>query len=262
MTPHRFVRPLLAAALASAVLTPIAHADDLVARGSDSTIHIVKDLAAAFAAETGHQIKVEGGGSGKGAAAALAGEVPLAFMSREATADEKAGGLVTTPYALDGIAVIVNPQNPVEDLSVDQLKAIFTGDTTTWPDGKPVMPFNRNEDSGTRKAFQELVLKDAKFSDKAAVKHDGILVDSVSKVPSSVAFTSVAEATSSVKTVSVNHVKPTPQTVKDKSYPLSRTLVLATKGAPSADAKAFIDFAIGPKGQAVVAKANAVPVSK
>src|SRR5258708_3228063 len=156
----------LLAIIASVYGTNIARAD-IKARGSDSTLHVVKALVFAFENETGKKITLEGGGSGAGAKAAIAGEVTLAFLSRDLNEAEKAAGLVGTAYAKDGVAVIVNKNNAVTGFTVAELKNIFTGQTGAWSDGKPVVAFNRNADSGTREVFQEHVLGKEAFSPKA-----------------------------------------------------------------------------------------------
>ena len=230
-----------------------AHAQ-ITACGSDSTLHVVKALAAAFEKETGKAIHLEGGGSGAGAKAAIAGQVQFAFLSRALTDQEKEAGLVGVPYALDGIAVIVHKENPRDDITVAELRKLYTGEAARWEDGRPVVLFNRNTDSGTRQVFQELVLGEAgRFTPKAAVKHDALLVRSVSRIPSSLAYTSVAEADQGlVKVLSINGIRPTPENLRDRLYPLSRMPTLATKGPPSGDVKAFLDFVLGANGQGVV----------
>ena len=224
----------------------------IAARGSDSTLHVVKALAEAFEKDGGKAVKIEGGGSGAGAKAAIAGEVQLAFLSRELNAKEKEGGLVAVEYAIDGVAIIANKANPATDISLADLKSLFSGTLETLKD-KPVVLFNRNSDSGTREVFQEIVLgKETKFAEKAAVKHDGIIVSSVAKIPTALAYTSLAEADDTVSVLSVNGIKPSPETLRNKTYPITRTPTLATKGEVTGDVKAFIDFVVGPKGQAIV----------
>ena len=249
---------LLAAVVA---ITPYLARAEIQARGSDSTLHVVKALAAAFETETGKKISLEGGGSGAGAKGAIAGEVALAFLSRELNDAEKSAGLVGHAYAKDGVAIIVNQDNAVAGLTVAELKGIYTGKTTTWADGRPVVAFNRNTDSGTREVFQEHVLGKDEFSPTAAVKHDGVLVGSVEKIPSAVAYTSLGEADETkVRIVPVAGIKPTVVTLKDGTYPITRTPTLATKGDATGDALAFIDFVLGPKGQAIVAQQGLVAV--
>lgn len=234
----------------------------ITARGSDSTLHVLKALAAAFEKDGGKAVKLEGGGSGAGAKAATAGEVQLAFLSHAVSASEKDAGLVGVSYAIDGVAVIANKANPQADITLAELKGLFSGGAEAWKDGKPAVLFNRNPDSGTREVFQDLVLgKETKFTDKAAVKHDGLLISSVAKIPSALAYTSVGEVDESVvKVLTVNGIKASAETLRNKSYPISRTPTLATKGDASGDVKAFIDFVVGPKGQAIVEEQKLVKI--
>jgi phosphate transport system substrate-binding protein len=227
----------------------------ITARGSDSTIAIVKALAAAFQQKSGTAVQVDGGGSGAGAKAAIAGEVQLAFLSRALDAKEIEGGLVGVAYASDAVAVIVHKDNPVNNLTLAELKNYFTGAATDWPDGRPVVLYNRNSDSGTREIFQDKVLgKGVAFSPTAAVKHDGVLLGSVAKIPATLAYDGFGHADPKVvKLVSVNGVAPSPETIRSSAYPLTRTPTLATKGEAAGEVKAFIDFTLSPEGQAVVA---------
>jgi phosphate transport system substrate-binding protein len=226
----------------------------LTARGSDSTINIVKALAAAFQQKTGTTVQVGGGGSGAGTKAAIAGEVQLAFLSRALDAKEKEAGLVGVAYATDAVAVIVHQDNPVANLSLAELKDYFTGKTAAWPDGRPVVLYNRNADSGTREIFQDKVLgKGVAFSPTAAIKHDGVLLSAVAKIPVTLAYDGYGHADpKTVKLVSVDGVAPNPETIRSSAYPLTRTPTLATKGEAGGEAKAFIDFVLSAEGQAVV----------
>lgn len=218
----------------------------------------MKQLAEAFQKESGNSVKVEGGGSGAGVKACQAGEVALAFLSRELKTDE--AGLVGTSYGFDAVAVVVNKDNPTEKLTMAELKDLFSGKTTTWADGKPVILYNRNADSGTRECFQHVVLKEAKFPDSAAVKHDAVLLPAISKIVTSVGYDSASVAHDSVKVLAIDGVLPTPKTIQDKTYPICRTLTLATKGEATGDVKAFVDFVLSDKGQAVVKSAGFVAI--
>ena len=246
----RFLFVILGAAVGS-----LSSQAAITARGSDSTIAIVKALAAAFQQKSGTAVQVDGGGSGAGAKAAIAGEVQLAFLSRALDAKELEGGLVGVAYAVDAVAVIVHKENPVANLSLAELKNYFTGATANWPDGRPVVLYNRNTDSGTREIFQDKVLgKGVAFSPTAAVKHDGVLLGSVAKIPATLAYDGFGHADPKVvKLVSVNGVAPSPETIRSSAYPLTRTPTLATKGEAAGEVKAFIDFTLSPEGQAVVA---------
>jgi phosphate transport system substrate-binding protein len=248
------------AAVAALCAAPLTQAD-IKARGSDSTLRVVKALAAAFTTDTGKPVALEGGGSGAGAKAAIAGEVTLAFLSRDLNDGEKQAGLVGHAYAKDGVAIIVHRDNPVAGLTLAELKDIYTGKTTTWADGRPLVAFNRNTDSGTREVFQEHVLGKEAFAATVAVKHDGVLVSSVQKIASAVAFTSLGEADETkVRIVPVAGVKPSAATLKDGTYAISRTPTLATKGDAAGDEKAFIDFVLSQKGQAIVVAEGLVAI--
>jgi phosphate transport system substrate-binding protein len=258
---NRFITAISCGVFAVGLLCGSTLKADVNARGSDSTMHVLKALAAAYEADSGKKVNLQGGGSGAGAKSLEAGEVTLAFLSRELNDAEKAAGLAGKAYALDGVAVIVHKDNPTANVSLAELKDLFTGKTTAWSDGKPVVPFNRNTDSGARAVVQEKVLGKDVFSPTAAIKHDGVIISSVSKIPSAVAFTSLSEADETqIKVLTVNGVKPSAATLKDKTYPIGSTATLATKGEAAGEEKAFIDFVLSAKGQAVVAKEGLVPI--
>ncbi|MEW6197814.1 MAG: phosphate ABC transporter substrate-binding protein [Planctomycetota bacterium] len=233
---------------------------EITARGSDSTLGLVKALAEAFQKASGTIIRLEGGGSGAGAEACMAGQVQLAFLSRDLKEEEKKGGLVGVAYAHDAVAVIVNPANPTNELTKAQLHDLFTGANGQWSDGKPVVLFNRNENSGTRECFQHAVLGKDAFGPKATVKHDAALLSTVAKVPTAVGYTSAGEVNNTVKVLNIDGVAPTPESIRSGKYPICRTLTLATKGAPSGDVKAFIDFVLSDQGQKIVADTGYVPI--
>jgi phosphate transport system substrate-binding protein len=226
----------------------------IVARGSDSTINVIKALAAAFEQKTGTKVEIQGGGSGAGAKSAIAGEAQLAFLSRALDAQESEAGLVGVTYAADAVVAIVHKDNPAADVTVAALKDFFTGTTTQWADGRAVVLYNRNTDSGTREIFQDFVLgKGVAFSPAAAIKHDGVLLAAVAKIPGALAYDGLGHADPAVvKVLSVNGIAPTADSIRSHAYPLTRTPTLATKGAATGEAQAFISFVTGAEGQAIV----------
>ena len=240
----------------SATLTAVSSFAGFTARGSDSTINIVKALAESFQKKSGTAVQVDGGGSGAGAKAAIAGEVQLAFLSRGLDAAEKEAGLIGHTYASDAVVVIAHKDNPISNVTIAELKDFFTGVTAAWPDGKPVVLYNRNADSGTREIFQDKVLgKGTAFAASAAIKHDGVLLSSVAKIPGSFAYDGFSHADPKVvKIISVNGIAPSPESIRSSAYPLTRTPTLATKGEAAGEVKAFIDFVLSAEGQAVVAE--------
>ena len=251
------------AALVFTVRVPNVFAGDIVARGSDSTIKAVEALAAAYKQKTGTTIKVEGGGSSKGAKGGLAGAVDLAFMSRAPKSKEVAAGLVGVPYAIDGVAVIVNKNNPTDDLTMDELKAIYTGLMKKWASGKPILALNRPATSGTREVFQNKVIgKGTEFDPRLKTKHHKASLMTVSKAITSIAYTSAGALTGeeAVKVVTINGVTPEAATLRDGTYPISRTPHFGTKGKPTGELKAFLDFVLSDEGQKVVKSVGFVPM--
>ena len=246
-----------------AIFTGVIGAGEPVIRGSDSTSSLMKELTKAYAEQGGAKITVEGGGSTKGAQACIDGQVPMAFLSRGLKENEKTSGLVGTAYAIDGVAVIVNKDNPITELKIEELKDIFSGKTETWADGKPINAFNRNSDSATRECFKDAVLgKDADFGSKCAVKHDGVLLTTVAKIKTAIAFTSLGEVDETVKVIKINGVMPTRDTMIEGAYPIRRTLHIATKGEPKEETKAFIAYVLSSNGQKVISDHHYIPIAK
>lgn len=253
------LRPILTLAMLTVGLHlagPAAQASEIVARGSDSTIQLMRTLAEAFKADSGIVVRIEGGGSSKGAKACLAGDVPLAFLSRALHPDEKAAGLQGVPYAFDGVAVIVSSANPVVNLGSAELKSLFAGETANWPDGKPVVLIDRNHNSGTRDGFIDAVMGTTAMSSKAMVKHDAMIESTVEKTPTAIGYTSAGAVGTGVKVLTIDGVAPSAETIRNKTYPLARSLTLATKGPPTAEVKAFIDFALSEQGQSLISAAG------
>jgi phosphate transport system substrate-binding protein len=235
---------------------------EIKAQGSDSTLGLVKTLAQAYQQQSGDTMVVSGGGSSSGAKACLANEVDLAFLSRKLKDQEIKDGLAGVPYALDGVAVIVHPENTLQEISLEKLKAIYIGETTTWDDGKPLVAFNRNTESGTREVFHEIVLgKDAEFTPQAQIKHDAALLPAVNKIPNSIGYTSAGEVDSQlVKTLKIGGVEPSIENIRAGVYPISRTLTFATKGEAKGFVKAFLDFVLSEQGQKIVSSHGYVPL--
>jgi phosphate transport system substrate-binding protein len=164
---------------------------------------------------------------------------------------------------MDAVAVVVNKSNPLDEITIEQLKDIFSGKTDKWPSGDPVTAFNRNEDSGTRELFTERVMggKDAKFGEKVTVKHDGVLLSSVAKIPNAIGYTSLGETNDTVKVLKVTGVEPTAETIQSGKYPLARTLTFATKGDASTDVAAFFTFIASDSGKKIVTDNHYVPLA-
>jgi phosphate transport system substrate-binding protein len=182
-------------------------------------------------------------------------------MARAPKSKETGASLVAIAYAIDGVAVIVNADNPISDIELDMLKAIYIGKMTKWDSGKPVMAINRPATSGTREVFQNKVLgKGVDFSPRILVKHDKAAQVTVSKAVTAVAFTSAGALSdqTNLKVLTVNGVAPTSETLRNGTYPIARTLHFATKGTPFGKVKEFLDFVQSNEGQQIITQAGFV----
>ena len=216
---------------------------------------------------------VSGLGSSAGIEAVSAGTAQIGTSSRDLAPQEETLGLVDFPIAYDGIAVIVSPSNPVSGLTIQQLRDIFSGRITNWSEvgGKPgsIELVNRDESSGTRDAFQKLVMGKSKFDPAATVlPGTGQVRDVVARAPGAIGYISLGfvkpRFTSvQVKALAVGGVVPSEKTVADKSYPVGRILHFFTKGQPAGLTKSFIDFVLSSAVQkGVVVDAGVIPVAE
>lgn len=210
------------------------------------------------------EIDVQSVGSSAGIKAAIDGTAAVGMSSRNLKAEEKEG-MEQYIVALDGIAVIVHPDNPVDNLTKEQILAIFQGKITNWKEvgGKdaPIVVISREEGSGTRGAFEEITkleverdgLKLSTLSKKAIITDgNGSVKQNVALKKNGIGYISVGSVDNLVKTVAVDGVLPTEETIKDKLYLISRPFILITKGKPTPEAQAFIDFILSDAGQKIV----------
>ena len=234
--------------------------------GSTTVQPLAEVLAEAFmAANPDVTIEVQGGGSSVGVTSAGEATVDIGNASRNVKESEFAEfpDLNVITIAYDGIAIVTNPDLSLPSLSIDQVKAIFAGEITNYsevggPDAEIVV-VSREEGSGTRAAFEELVLatgdSEAMITENALLQQsNGQVRTTVSTTPDSIAYVSFGFLDDSVNTVDIDGVAPTVANVKNGSYPIFRPLNMLTNGAPSALAQAFIDYILSDAGQAIVAE--------
>ena len=229
--------------------------------GSTSVQPLVEELGDAFMEKnTDVTISVQGGGSSAGVESTDKGTAEIGTSSREIKSEEKAYGLTETIIAKDGIAVVVNDKNPIPELKMDQLKKIFSGEVKDWSEvggaKGPITVVTREEGSGTRSAFEEIVLgKGGKFIANAIVQNTtGAIKTSVTKDVNAIGFLSLGSVDSAIKSLKIDGVSPSEATVLDGSYKISRPFLFLTKGQPQAAAKAFIDFVLSTEGQKIVSE--------
>jgi phosphate transport system substrate-binding protein len=265
---------LLTAAFASVwTCTPALSAGSrLTIKGSTTVLPIAQAAAEEYMGrDPGISISVQGGGSGVGIAALLDRTTDIADSSRKIKEEEvaraKAAGVV--PYeniiAMDGIAVVVHPANPVSKLTREQIKAVYTGRISNWSElggrNLKIVVVSRDTSSGTFESFEELVLNKEKVrADALTTASNGAVSQTVAQTPGAIGYVGLGYLTKKEKAVDVNGVKCTEANVLSKKYPVSRPLFMYTNGAPKGDAKKFIDFVKGREGQKIVKEEGFVPL--
>lgn len=228
--------------------------------GSTSVQPLAELLAEAFKAKNPNvTITIQGGGSSVGIKAATDGTVNIGASSRELTAAE-AANLKEYVLCKDGIAIIVNPANGITNLTKEQVKNIFAGTITNWKEvggaDKAIHITAREEGSGTRGAFEELIMgKDAKIAAKAILQSsNGALRQVITGDADSIGFISFGYLDNSIKALSIDGVAATVENAKNGSYPIVRPFLFVTKGEPSGLTKAFIDYCLSVEVQPIITK--------
>jgi len=238
--------------------------------GSTTVQPLAEKLAEAFASvKPGVQIDVQGGGSSVGVKSAGQGQTDIGAASREVKESEleEYPDLQVFTIARDGIAVAVHPGVAVDGLTKDEVRDIFAGEIVNWsevggPD-KPIVVVSREEGSGTRAAFEEMVMgKDGPVIADTAILQpsNGALRTTVSTTPDSIGFLSFGYLDSSTKALAVDGVLPTPENASNGTYPIVRPLNMMTNGEPGDLAKAWLDFIFSAEGQAIVADEGYISV--
>ena len=237
--------------------------------GSTSMEKVIGALGEAFMEQNkGVTFTYNPTGSGSGITAVGEGRCDIGLSSRALKDDEKASGLKETVLALDGIAVIVNPANPVSDLDVEIIAKIYTGEITNWKDvggnDAEIVLIGREAGSGTRDGFESITDTKDSCKYRQELTSTGDVITTVSTNPDAIGYASLAALKDNVKALTVGGIAPTEDTVKDGSYVIQRPFVLVTKdGAElSAAAQAFFDYATSADAADLIAAAGAVAVAK
>lgn len=238
--------------------------DGLIMAGSTSVAPYAEILAEDFMRlHPGTNIDVQGGGSAAGITAAEAGIADIGMSSRSLKNEEQA--LWSVEIAKDGLAVIVNPQNPVGDLSLEQIRDIYAGTITNWkevggPDHK-IHLIAREEGSGTRSAFESLVMGETWITAKAIVQDsNGAVRLLVGDDPNSIGFISLGLVNPAVKALKLGGVAATRENVVNGSYGLFRPFLFVSQSEPTGLIKEFVDFVLSREGQQILANEGLIPV--
>ena len=207
-------------------------------------------------------------GSGSGIKAVQEGRCDIGLASRNLKAEEVESGLTETVLAYDGIAVIVNPENPVSDLDVETIAKIYTGEITNWSEiggnDAEIVLIGREAGSGTRDGFESITDTEDKCQYRQELTSTGDVITAVSQNPGAIGYASVASVKDTVKALTVAGVAPSNETILDGSYVIQRPFVLVTKtdAQLSAAAQAFFDYAMSADAHELITAAGVVPASK
>lgn len=265
---------LFAAALT--VAPALVGAQALTVKGSDTMVILAQRWAEAYGKQGGKKVQVTGGGSGTGIAALVNGTTDVATASRSIKESEQLKlrerfNLLAaeTPVAKDGVTFYVHSSNPVAQLTVAQLRAIYLGDVTNWKEvggrDEPIVLYSRENSSGTYVFVKEKVLGNGDYAANAqTLPGTAAVVNAVAREPKGIGYGGAAYA-KGVKELRVvgqdgqGHL-PNAEEVRSGAYPLSRALFMYTRGKPQGDAKAFIEFCLSPEGQAIATQVGYFPV--
>ena len=207
-------------------------------------------------------------GSGSGITAVSEKRCDIGLSSRALKDEEKNSGLTETVLAYDGIAIIVNPENAISDLSVEDIARIYTGEITNWKDlggaDAEIVVIGREAGSGTRDGFESITGTSEKCVYRQELTSTGDVITTVSQNPDAIGYASLSAVKDTVKALTVGGVAPTEDTVKDGSYVVQRPFVLVTKGGTelSPAAQAFFDYATSAEAAPIIAAAGAVAVNR
>lgn len=235
--------------------------------GSTSMEKVIGILGEAYTEENnGVKFTYNPTGSGTGITAVAEGRTDIGLSSRVLKEEEKEKGLEETILALDGIAVIVNKENPVTDLSLKQVAGIYKGEITNWKEiggsDMAIVVIGREAGSGTRDGFESVTKVKEKAKYRQELTSTGDVITTTESNPGAIGYASIASLKESVQAVKINGVQPTEEAVKDGSYLIQRPFVLVTrKGMElTKPAKDFFDFITSEKASELIKKAGVVPL--
>lgn len=232
--------------------------------GSTSMSKVIGSLGEAFENETGITVSYNATGSGSGIQAVAEGRCDIGLSSRALKSEEEAKGLTATVLAYDGIAIIVNPENPLNELGIADIAAIYTGEVTSWAElggaDAEIVVIGREGGSGTRDGFESVTGTVDMCKYRQELTSTGDVITAVASNPNAIGYASLASVKESVKAVTVDGVIASEESVKDGSYAVSRPFVLVTSNdrALSDEAQSFIDFVTSDAAASIISEAGAV----
>lgn len=245
--------------------------DSVILLGSTSMEAIMGALAEQFGQEhQGVTISVEGGGSGAGVEAAANGTAHIGLASRELREEERSKGITGTTLALDGIAIIVNADNPVSNLTMEQIAAIYTGQISNWSQvggaQLAIAAVGREAGSGTREGFESITGTGNACVLSQAPTSNGAVIQSVRSNPHAIGYVSLstAEGQKGIKILAVEGVLPSEDTIQAGAYPIQRPFLLITRQGTdlTPQAQAFLDWATSAAAASLIRSQGAVPLAR
>lgn len=237
---------------------------EIVAKGSTTVLPISQACSEVFMDQNPDvTISVQGGGSGVGIASIIDGTCDIGNASRPikdkeiATAQEKGVNPIAHVVARDAIAVVVHPENMIENLDLEQIKGIYTGAISNWSDvggsNQEIVVISRDSSSGTFETFNELTLEGEKVRADALLQaSNAAVVTSVANTPGAIGYIGLGYLTEKIKAITVNSVAASSETVNSGDYKLARPLFMYTNGEPTDAVKMFLDFVMSEEGQKLV----------
>ena len=235
--------------------------------GSTSMSKVIGALSEAYESDTGVTVTYNATGSGSGIQAVQEGRCDIGLSSRSLKDEEKAKGLEETTLALDGIALVVNPENPVSDLDLETISKIYTGEISNWKDvggnDSDIVLIGREAGSGTRDGFESITYTTDKCQYRQELTSTGDVIATVASNPNAIGYASLSAIKDSVKALKVAGVAPSEETVKDGSYVVQRPFVLVTvkDKALSENAKKFMEFVTSKSANDIISGAGVVPAN-
>lgn len=235
--------------------------------GSTSMNKVIGALGEAFENETGIAVTYNATGSGAGIQAAMEGRCDIGLASRNLKTQEKANGLEGTILAYDGMAIIVNPNNPVSDLDAQTIAKIYTGTIKNWKEvggnDAEIVLIGREAGSGTRDGFESIINTEDKCKYRQELTSTGDVITTVASNPAAIGYASLASVKDTVKTLTVDGVAPSEETIKDGSYVVQRPFILITKkdATLSESAQKFFDYVTSEAANEIISGAGVVPAN-
>lgn len=235
--------------------------------GSTSMNKVIVALGEAFEADTGITVTYNATGSGAGIQAVQEGRCDIGLSSRDLKDEEKANGLEGTILAYDGIAIIVNPNNPVSNLDIKTIAKIYIGEIKNWKEvggnDSEIVLIGAEAGSGTRDGFESITDTEDQCQYRQELTSTGDVITTVASNPSAIGYASLASVKDTVKALTVGGVAPSEETIKDGSYVVQRSFVLVTQkdAKLTESAQKFFDYITSKAANEIISSAGVVPAN-